>query len=79
MLCRMADEHENTNGAPPASADIQLSEGKSLSFLATNVADPIDLGGLPPASPPSEAPSDASPADGSSESGSAPAAASETE
>jgi hypothetical protein len=50
-------------------ADVHFSEGKSLSFLPTNVADPIDLGGLPPADgtppgPPSEATSDDSPAAG---------------
>jgi hypothetical protein len=45
----MPDEEKNANGAESSASDLQLSEGKSLSFLATNVAGAIDLGGLPPA------------------------------
>ena len=44
----MGEEEHDTNGAAPPASDLQLSEGKSLSFLATNVAGRIDLGGLPP-------------------------------
>ena len=65
----MADDENTANGAEPAPSDLQLSEGKSLSFLATNLAGPIELGGLPPAngvpggsgsdSPAPEGPSDA--------------------
>lgn len=43
----MVDEGRDPSGAEPVASDLQLSEGKSLSFLATNVAGPIDLGGLP--------------------------------
>ena len=44
----MSEDEHDTNAASPPASDLQLSEGKSLSFLATNIAGPIDLGGLPP-------------------------------
>ena len=50
----MAGENKNVNGPEPDATDLQLSEGKSLSFLATNLSGEIELGGLPPANVPSE-------------------------
>lgn len=43
----MHEEHHH-DPAEPEVSDLQLSEGKSLSFLATNIVGPIELGGLPP-------------------------------
>lgn len=60
----MAEEQTSSNGGPaatPPPSEVHFSEGKSLSFVATNVAGPIEVGGLPPAAPATEPAASSSP------------------